>query len=286
MGLSNVIGLDSGDNFNAAVLADGTLWTWGLNDFGQLGDGSTVTRTSPGKVSGLIVVAQPTFSLAGGTFTTIQSVTVACTTSGAVIHYTTNGQEPLETDPVITSGQSLQISHSVTLKARAFKTGWVRSNVMTAAYTIVNLIDDTAFFVSQHYLDFLNREADVPGLQFWVNNIDSCGSDTACREVKRIDTSAAYFLSIEFQETGYLVHRFYRASFGRRPLYTEFLNDTQAIGNNVIVNFTRLAGTAGEQQAGVYKFVGVASGICRDAVLRLFAERSGRERLRLLAWPT
>jgi hypothetical protein len=99
-----------------------------------------------------------------------------------------------------------------------------------------NQIDETTFFVRQHYLDFLNREPDDAGLAFWTANINSCGADNACREVKRIDTSAAYFLSIEFQETGYLVHRFYRASFGRRPLFNEFLADTETIGDGVVVN--------------------------------------------------
>src|SRR6202008_176481 len=77
---------------------------------------------------------------------------------------------------------------------------------------------------------------DEEGLDFWMDNIESCGNDAACREVKRIDTSAAYFLSIEFQETGYLVHRFYRASFGRRPSFAEFMTDTQTIGQGVVVN--------------------------------------------------
>ena len=99
-----------------------------------------------------------------------------------------------------------------------------------------NVIDGTQFFVTQHYRDFFSREPDAPGQQFWVNNIESCGPDAVCREVKRIDTSAAFFLSIEFQETGYLAHRFHRASFGRRPLFAEFLADQQAIGNGVVVN--------------------------------------------------
>jgi hypothetical protein len=60
--------------------------------------------------------------------------------------------------------------------------------------------------------------------------------DAPCRELQRIDTSAAFFLSIEFQQTGYLVHRFYKASFGRCPLFAEFLPDIQTIGNGVVVN--------------------------------------------------
>jgi hypothetical protein len=136
-------------------------------------------------------------------------------------------------------GQSLPVSQNVTLKVRGFLAGWIPSPVNSATYTLLappNPIDDTVTFVTQHYRDFLGREPDAIGLQFWVNNIDSCGNDLNCREVKRIDTSAAYFLSIEFQQTGYLVHRFYKASFGRRPLFTEFMTDRQTIGNGVVVN--------------------------------------------------
>ncbi|HWW74099.1 MAG TPA: Ig-like domain repeat protein, partial [Pyrinomonadaceae bacterium] len=77
-----------------------------------------------------------------------------------------------------------------------------------------NPSDDSAAFVRQHYRDFLNREPDAPGLAFWTNEIESCNADAACREVKRVNVSAAFFLSIEFQQTGYLVYRMDRAAFG------------------------------------------------------------------------
>jgi alpha-tubulin suppressor-like RCC1 family protein len=38
--------------YMGAVKTDGTLWTWGLNDFGQLGAGNTTNRSSPGTVAG------------------------------------------------------------------------------------------------------------------------------------------------------------------------------------------------------------------------------------------
>src|SRR5215207_1602708 len=105
-----------------------------------------------------------------------------------------------------------------------------------------NPIDSSAFFVRQHYHDFLNREPDAAGLQFWTDNIESCGADAVCREVKRIDTSAAFFLSIEFQRTGFLVYRLYRAALPEKdyrprglPRYLEFVRDTQAVGRNVVV---------------------------------------------------
>ncbi len=104
-----------------------------------------------------------------------------------------------------------------------------------------NPIDTADFFVRQHYLDFLNREPDPPGFGFWTNEINLCGANQQCIDVKRINVSAAFFLSIEFQETGYLVYRTYKAAYGNMlgapvPLtLNEFLPDTQQIDLGVIV---------------------------------------------------
>ena len=56
-----------------------------------------------------------------------------------------------------------------------------------------------------------------------------------CLERRRINVSAAYFLSIEFQHTGGLVDGLYRASYGRRPLYAEFMPEARVVGDGVIV---------------------------------------------------
>ena len=80
-----------------------------------------------------------------------------------------------------------------------------------------NPIGDVNFFVRQNYLDFLNREPDDAGLNFWTNDVFACGINTACAEVHRINVSAAFFLSIEFKETGNLVYKMYKAGFGNLP---------------------------------------------------------------------
>ncbi|HEX6622738.1 MAG TPA: matrixin family metalloprotease [Pyrinomonadaceae bacterium] len=100
-----------------------------------------------------------------------------------------------------------------------------------------NLIDRTQFFVAQHYRDFLNREPDAGGLDFWSNAIERCGADAQCREVERVNVSAAFFFAIEFQETGYLVYRSHQAAFGtgERLRFNAFLRDTQQIGRGVEV---------------------------------------------------
>jgi hypothetical protein len=108
-----------------------------------------------------------------------------------------------------------------------------------------NPLDASGSFVQLHYHDFLNREADGPGLLFWINNIDHCGADAQCRAVARIDTSAAFFFSVEFQRTGFLVYRLYKASLPETvqrpralPRYREFIRDTGEIGRGVVVNST------------------------------------------------
>lgn len=109
-----------------------------------------------------------------------------------------------------------------------------------------NPIDDPANFVRQHYHDFLNREPDAGGLGFWTNEITSCGSDQSCIELKRINVSAAFFLSIEFQETGFLAYRMYKAAYGDTtspnvgipvPIIrlNEFLADARRLGEGVTV---------------------------------------------------
>src|SRR5437588_3670494 len=82
------------------------------------------------------------------------------------------------------------------------------------ATTGANPIDQAGFFVTEHYYDFLNRLPDASGLTFWTNEITSCGTDQACIALKHINVSAAFFLSIEFQQTGYLVERMYKAAYG------------------------------------------------------------------------
>jgi CSLREA domain-containing protein len=116
--------------------------------------------------------------------------------------------------------------------------------------TTTNIIDDPNLFVRMHYHDFLNREADQSGLDFWTGQMTNCGNSdlTVCR----VNVSGAFFLSIEFQQTGYLVERIYKTGYGDATATStiggshqifvpviranEFLTDTQRVGRGVVVN--------------------------------------------------
>jgi len=88
------------------------------------GGGSSVTPAA----------AAPTFSPAGGSFTSPQSVTLADATPGASIYYTVDGSTPTVTSSRYST--ALSISSTTTLKAIATAPGYTASAVASATYTI------------------------------------------------------------------------------------------------------------------------------------------------------
>src|SRR5262249_27390115 len=88
-----------------------------------------------------------------------------------------------------------------------------------------NPLDTPEFFVRQQYLDLLAREPDEGGFNYWSNRILECGGDLRCNNMRRPGIPAAFFIEREFQESGFFVYRLYRASFGGRPTFTQYLVD-------------------------------------------------------------
>ena len=52
-GLTHVVAIAAGDGHTLALRKDGTLWAWGQNFHGALGDGTATQRTLPVQVPGL-----------------------------------------------------------------------------------------------------------------------------------------------------------------------------------------------------------------------------------------
>jgi hypothetical protein len=78
--------------------------------------------------------ATPTFSPAAGTYTSVQTVTISETTSGAAIYYTTNGTMPTTSSTKYTS--PIFVTSTETLESIAVASGYTNSAVGSAAYTI------------------------------------------------------------------------------------------------------------------------------------------------------
>ena len=78
--------------------------------------------------------AMPSFTPAPGTYTSPQDVTMASTTTGVTIRYTTDGSTPTESSTAYTG--PVNIATSTTLKAIAFRSGWTSSDMRTGTYTM------------------------------------------------------------------------------------------------------------------------------------------------------
>ena len=85
-----------------------------------------------------------------------------------------------------------------------------------------NPTDDALFYVKQQYRDLLGREADATGLEYWIQQIDQCGEDAACRRTRRLSVSVSLLSGTEFSNGGALIHRLYRIALGRSPRFAEF----------------------------------------------------------------
>jgi hypothetical protein len=128
-----------------------------------------------------------------------------------------------------------------------------------------NPIDYAQFFVRQHYLDFLNREPDGPGWDHWTAEIAMCDdaasrapgeSEAQCIDRKRTNTSGAFYLSNEFQNSANFLIRVNWGSLGQdraigrkcivgqnssldavcNPLYSQYITDLTTLTQGIVVN--------------------------------------------------
>lgn len=103
-------------------------------------DGHESEETTATYTITLPTVATPTFTPAAGEYTGEQSVTIACATEGATIHYTIDGSEPTTESAVYSN--PIAVSESLIIKAMATKQYYINSAVAEAAYTILPVVVD------------------------------------------------------------------------------------------------------------------------------------------------
>jgi len=229
--LLNVVSTGAELTFMGVPVGEGRLFALDRNGNGILNDDEP--RTSVG-IAGRVVNASGA-GLAGVTVT-LSGTQAATSVTDATGRFIFNFISTTGVHTITPSGGTF------TPQSRTFTSPtWNQSATFTTSPT-GSASDVSQFFVTQHYLDFLNRDPDPAGLAFWVDQIESCGEDQDCRRARRDNASGAFFLSIEFQETGFLAYRAYKASFGDLPgkpvpvTFPQLMTDTQRLGRNVIIN--------------------------------------------------
>ncbi len=198
----------------------------------------TVTVVRTGDISGPATVDYATSNVNASQRTDY-------TTAVGTLHFAAN-ENSKTIDILISEDIKLEGNESLTITLSNGTGQALLGQPSTASIVIIddaieagpNPIDFNDIFVGQNYHDFLARQADSPGQVFWQDQIFACGSNQACIEDRRVNVSAAFFLSIEFQQTGYFVIRVHKAAFGSAksvPRYLPFLRDQRRCGEGLIV---------------------------------------------------
>lgn len=132
-------------SYSMIVKTDGTVWTCGYNESGQLGDGTTTNRNKPVQVNfgdnnvlpKLSLSSSPTGGqVSAGTRVYLTAQADGSTVSGCDIYYTTNGNTPSKSYGTKYTSSGIAITSNCTLKAIAYKDGYETSEVLTATYTV------------------------------------------------------------------------------------------------------------------------------------------------------
>ncbi len=227
-GAASLIGTIGGPDLirDITVAASAFEFSAATASVGEGGGHVTLTVTRTGNTS---VPATVDFATSDGSAKQVSDYTIALGTLQFAAGEVSKTIDIFIIDDVYVEGDE---TFSVNLSSPSADS--VVSGVSTVTITIndndtvaptTNPIDDAQFFVRQQYLDFLNREPEPGGLAFWTSQITACGADATCINRRRVEVSAAFFGSPEFQETGGLVFRTYKAGLNRQPTYLEFMRD-------------------------------------------------------------
>ncbi|MGD0348501.1 MAG: chitobiase/beta-hexosaminidase C-terminal domain-containing protein, partial [Terracidiphilus sp.] len=114
----------------------GNLWLfagYGVDGPGNLSELNEVWEYQPPS-SSLPAAATPSFSLAPGNYTTVQTVTISDATAGATIYYTTNGTAPTINASVYSG--AIAVSSPESIEAIAVAGGYSNSAVAAAFYNV------------------------------------------------------------------------------------------------------------------------------------------------------
>ncbi|HEX8119317.1 MAG TPA: Calx-beta domain-containing protein [Pyrinomonadaceae bacterium] len=239
---SPTAGADEGPGGSSVVTSGVVEWWQAVNASAAGAASLTVTRTDATGAASVDYATVDGTANSRGDYTAVFGTLrfAAGETSKSIVVQVTDDrfQESVESFSVVLSnpvGVALGSPSSATVQVTS-------DDAATGPNPVADASFDVDFFVRQHYADFLGREPDAAGLAFWKNEITQCetrpeSERQGCREVKRVNVSAAFFLSIEFQQNGYFVYLLHQAAHGagERLAASRFLADAGEVRRGVIV---------------------------------------------------
>ena len=92
-----------------------------------------------------------------------------------------------------------------------------------------NPVDDSKFFIAQHYEDLIGQEAEQSAIDKHNAQFLQCGARSDCLRARRIDISTALLVENELPTVGSFVHGLYTVGLGRQPRFSEFESDREAV---------------------------------------------------------
>jgi YD repeat-containing protein len=100
-GSGTIVSVECGMDYSVALKSDGTVWAWGANSYGQLGDGTTIDKSTPVQASGLTDI----IAIVAGSFHT-----VALKSDGTVWAWGFNGCGQLGDGTTMDKSTPVQVS--------------------------------------------------------------------------------------------------------------------------------------------------------------------------------
>lgn len=152
------------------------------------------------KTTAVATVANVTFNPPGGSYQTVQNITLSTSNPEATIRYTTDGSDPTEASPIYSNPIIIPLNTpALTIKARAFCTGWDASNITQATYTINIFVEGGTFHngtsnvtLSSFYIE--KYEVTQSGYQAVMGTNPSSFPGNPNRPVERV----SWFKAIEY----------------------------------------------------------------------------------------
>ena len=122
--------------------------------------------------------------------------------------------------------------YTIRLQSNSGETAYIPGAITIdpgVASSLANPVDDSKFFVLQHYKDFIGREPDQTAIDNALAQFSQCGTRSDCLRTRRIDVSASLFFQNELPAAGNLLYGLYSVAFGRRPHFAEFESDRASL---------------------------------------------------------